>query len=244
MAKGGQKTCLFCGSDLHDRRSREHVIPRWLAGELKIGDFPITPTHSTTTGRVKSRRKHTVSSLVLGSVCAGCNNGWMSALEGAAKAPLRRLIKEEVSLPAMAESDRAVIARWAVKTACALNWCSNFHRLVPPTHLHHLARDQESLPPGVHVLGTTRYEQDSFSWVQNQNTIVVMEDDDTERKARASKSHYKIGLQFGALWLGVFFWPLPHWRVQLISGLHSPVWPTAEDLYVWESDVHGWCEQF
>jgi hypothetical protein len=58
--------------------------------------------------------------MVLGRVCRGCNNGWMSQLEAAAKPTLLELAAGRVSVSELSPG-RRTFARWALKTAAALN---------------------------------------------------------------------------------------------------------------------------
>jgi hypothetical protein len=57
--------------------------------------------------RLESRVKH---------VCGGCNQGWMSRLEEAAKPILMPMMFDNLPL-VLSPSDQWTLARWAVKTA-------------------------------------------------------------------------------------------------------------------------------
>jgi hypothetical protein len=110
------QACAFCArrdSPLH----KEDVLAKWFAAEL--------PGGRTTSLIVRSGRRNQPPTrthgarghfaLVHRQACQRCNNGWMSALEGAVKPILTPMIRGEVAtldVPA-----QRVIATWLVKTA-------------------------------------------------------------------------------------------------------------------------------
>jgi len=52
-----------------------------------------------------------------GKVCSDCNNGWMSALEQENRELLMGLIDQKIAPAELNESQRLLVAKWAVKTS-------------------------------------------------------------------------------------------------------------------------------
>ncbi len=108
-------SCVFCGVD--GPLSREHVWPEWVRPYLS----PEEPgTHTRTViraGEPEQQRTYSSgpASITVRSVCASCNNGWMSDLEVAAKPHVLRMILGKPT--SLAGGVRDTVARWAVKTA-------------------------------------------------------------------------------------------------------------------------------
>jgi hypothetical protein len=103
------RPCIFCGRAA--RRSNEHVVPLWLQDWLGIkqSEFvsrenifetqgPVFPGEPLPSMSSKIHRSHAHKSLVYGSVCRSCNNGWMSRLEDAVRPTLFGLIPKDRSL--------------------------------------------------------------------------------------------------------------------------------------------------
>ena len=109
--KEAVRKCVFCGAA--SNLTREHVLPDWLTG---IGLDRDASTHQA--GPLARRPRQWSSTpfrTTVKMVCAACNNGWLSELEGAAKPVLTPLIRgESRRLP---DDDQALIAEWTCKTA-------------------------------------------------------------------------------------------------------------------------------
>jgi hypothetical protein len=96
--------------------SREHVLPNWM-GQHGDGAGDILDQH-TQEGHARPVTLYPAGSpfeRTTKRVCRDCNTGWMSALEGAAKPLLERMIFDKRSTPLSLE-DQALLARWGVKT--------------------------------------------------------------------------------------------------------------------------------
>ena len=103
------RQCRFCDEVA---ATREHAWPRWL---LRL--FP-----GTDRGVIEAERSGQAirswtagNGLQVKSVCADCNNGWMSRLESDAKPLVEKLLTNErldIELPAA-----SVLAAWALKSA-------------------------------------------------------------------------------------------------------------------------------
>src|SRR3954454_13509204 len=109
--------CVFCGAD--GPLTLEHVFPDWLRPFLAVhGDED--GTHRRQVFRVggeETDRSHkgAPATLTVRSVCAGCNNGWMSRLEGRAKPFLETMLRGHSRT--YYAGGQEVIATWLVKTA-------------------------------------------------------------------------------------------------------------------------------
>lgn len=124
------RSCLFCGSR---PVTREHVLPTWVYEALQVYG-PITHTHGARPVRITN-----VFDLVLRAVCATCNNGWLSDLEGRAKDTLTPAITGQ---PATWDSKQQELAAlWAIKTAILLELSARHIRgtgFAPAEHFTHL----------------------------------------------------------------------------------------------------------
>lgn len=150
-------------------------------------------------------RSHNFGSLVLGSVCRTCNNGWMSGIEGEAKADLISLIDGD----AIPRAPLAV-ARWALKTAYTLTISTDPPvGRVPQRHMLHL-KNRPDLPLGVAVFFRTDKEREW--WFSSAMTFGVELGEDTPPEwgklaMRYYRNSYRYFFRLGSLTLLVLFWP-------------------------------------
>jgi len=144
------------------------------------------------------------------------------------------LIDGKRSAFSFTDDERLVLARWAAKTAYALNSSSNLKDNVNPSHLRELAADPTRLPSGVAVFiqqhGLEEKHTRHFSWIQQNHWRYVPLVPPRSGEENKGKSGYKIGLQFGRLILLVVFWPHAGWRFLLGSGMHVMLWPSEPTL--------------
>ena len=117
------KPCIFCGQL---GGNEEHIVSRWILRDLgmyslksKMGFGNQIPS-----GEMEEiSQPQRLGSFVTDSICATCNNGWMSRLESQVKPLLSPLLAETWPI-----NDRAllsglflqshIISRWLLKTAC------------------------------------------------------------------------------------------------------------------------------
>ncbi len=111
MTSGKLWTCPICG--VAGKRTQEHVFGNWLSELFGISKHPIA-LFSTKGGRLwASRGFGTVV-----DVCARCNNGWMSAIEGRFQTAFSRAI---LGHPAtFTEAGLATLAHWSALKAITL----------------------------------------------------------------------------------------------------------------------------
>ncbi len=144
--KDSARRCVFCGSK--SNLTREHVLPEWLT---EIGlDRGSSVHHSGPLNKVPRQWTSTPFRTTVKMVCATCNNGWLSALEGSAKPILTPLIcGQSRRLP---DDDQALIATWTCKTALvSLLLSSDEARLggygVPPSEYTTLYEQRDRMEP-------------------------------------------------------------------------------------------------
>jgi hypothetical protein len=224
--------CLFCGGLLAERgRSKEHVFGRWLLEHYAVAS-------DTVRGRwvsgldlrtTKDLREHTMEGLLAGRVCTPCNNGWMSQLEQDVRPLLLHLSTGSGQLDALTADERRLLARWAIKTAAALNHASNYHTVVtykdaqacaegsPVDHIAVLAR----LMPRVF---------DPLSWHQAFGSpVLVPSTRTTEEAIEAAKAAWRIVLVIGRLLLLVAHDPGGGWDTAFPVEFLYPVWPVGRE---------------
>jgi hypothetical protein len=114
-----KRACLFCGAPCN---SREHVIPEWLSKAMEIRDFAFQPAHFTEGKGLELRPAIKCEHFRTRQVCKKCNSGWMSDLEGWAKAKIGSAVAPGFSLNAMNQlllpkEELDSMTRWLLKTA-------------------------------------------------------------------------------------------------------------------------------
>lgn len=126
--------CWFC--DQPKGKTREHIFPRWLTGEMGERETDVTPTRlELVTGKTASTTKRPLAGLVARGICATCNNGWMSQLEE----QVRPHLMDKPRPSPMSEDAAYVLARWFAKTAAVLNVSQNWRMIIRKEDRHALA---------------------------------------------------------------------------------------------------------
>lgn len=124
------RACVFCGGS---PTTREHVYPQWLqqfsapqafikrAGSYQPA-FPQTVVRLDAQGQyvevdeVRGNKTPNLHEVTVKSVCATCNNGWMSALENSVQGPLKKMANPPNPIPHLVDArSAAVLAAWAYK---------------------------------------------------------------------------------------------------------------------------------
>jgi hypothetical protein len=131
--------CVFCNQ--RRPRSREDVIPNWLARELDPEGQITTDFITAVPGEPVSQRSQQFGSLAtikLRRACAGCNNTWMSHLQNLTRPllePLIRGFRTDLSPAAQRQ-----IAAWCQLKALSLDtYYLDTHQGVQhlPSHVFH-----------------------------------------------------------------------------------------------------------
>ena len=224
------RQCVFCGSaDL----TREHVLPDWLT---EIGLDPEPSIHHV--GPLNRRPREWSArpfATTVKMVCASCNNGWLSQLEGAAKPVIAPLIRGEGRrLPF---EDQALIAAWTCKTALVSLLVSSEEARssgygVPPTEYTALyaQRDRvEPLPFSQYWIGSYTGDSRAASiWV----TPVVVEAIGASKQPDIP-SGYVMTLTVGRLLVQGVRFAGPTLQVELVTEWgFLDIWPPT-DIFPW-----------
>lgn len=158
-------TCRFCRRT--GVKAKEHIWPKWLQKQIYGGtNWPYSGTHTFFYAIPISQRKHTGENLVLGDVCKECNNGWMNDLETNFKLVLDKLKSNPKALMELTKNERQDLVKWAFKTAIVINAGTNYRKLVPISHFHHL-NDHRALPKDVKVDVCFVEKDEKLRWVQS-----------------------------------------------------------------------------
>ena len=148
MTAATPRLCVFCGQS--GKLTNEDAFPRWLIARVFTKGRQVSQRwgkRTTMTGFTSERQNVTVR-----RVCATCNNGWMSALEVAARPLLLPWINGNRTR--LLYEQQQTIATWAVKTTMMLQY-TPMHRdglVIPTAHYAALGADPTRPPDGVEVL--------------------------------------------------------------------------------------------
>ena len=130
MAEG----CVFCGVPLaashlqqKDSRTKEHVYAKWFREAVVNKEIKLFTADANSTILHNKKR---LAKFWNDSVCADCNNGWMSRLEVDVDRVFERLTTG-TDISALSSSERDVLARWAGKTAIVLGYVTPSPVVVP-----------------------------------------------------------------------------------------------------------------
>ncbi len=103
------KLCLFCDNKAGNR---EHLWPQWIHARKDFGPL-----------RMNCNQSQQIiipnPEITVGSVCATCNNGWMSDLE-TKNIPIVGSMFSDLSIT-LDRSQQEIIASWTIKTSMILN---------------------------------------------------------------------------------------------------------------------------
>lgn len=109
--------CVFCEAA---PLTKEHIFPQWLNRYLPPGEVQALEQARYGDRAYDVSRQAVGLDFVVRKVCAKCNNGWMSTLEGTSIPVLDPLISN-LDLEIISLHDQRQIALWAVKTAMMLD---------------------------------------------------------------------------------------------------------------------------
>jgi hypothetical protein len=225
-----ERCCLSCEGPIINR-AKEHVIPEWLLKVLGVQYEELIQAVATgSEDRIENERRHAFDSLQEGRICESCNSGWMSELENNAKPLLVPLMKGEVGLSSLSDSECLIVARWAAKTAIVLSNCSSLRMPGPSGSLRFLKENPLLLPPGFGVFGSQQPDRPGtrhFAYLQRNSWVNASLRDAPTREQEMVEGAFKVGLQFWSLYLITAFLPLPDSRFLVAAGLHVPLWPSG-----------------
>ncbi|HZR30649.1 MAG TPA: hypothetical protein VFA76_02185 [Terriglobales bacterium] len=222
------QACAFCGRA--GERSKEDAIPRWLQKMLNIshGQLETLRYKIEREPMIKLRRlahrSLQVRSLLAGRICRACNTGWMSRLENEAKPLLCRLLISE-SPYCLTGVEKAILARWAVKTAFVLDIMAIERHIVPPEHFREFYEDQNRLADHLIVLAGDHLPSKNFGWIARAGWQLIGPQAEVESNIpRVRGSQHKTVMQLGALLLLVATWSIADWIPSLNEMWQAPLW--------------------
>lgn len=223
-------------------RAKEHIFPKWLIEEWGLRDAPIAPCHFNEAGDVISSRAHTMDGFLSGAVCAACNHGWMSSLEGNCKNLILNLALGERRIVDLEDSEALMLSAWTAKTAFALHASSNWRSVVPDNHLYPLDAGDPRLPDNVFVVGHTYKRSKELSWTQTTTWQFILRDYElTDDEIQKTKEFgYKIAIRVGGLYLMIFHNPLSEAIPCLWWSRHIPLYPRHSHPIYWNKVDRGW----
>ena len=126
--------CIFCGVRMthsslnqHDSRTKEHVYARWFRDYVVNDKIKIFTSDGKT---VTFHQQIELKKFWNRSVCAKCNNGWMSLLEKAVD-PIIDKLASGTDFDQLSLGEVEILARWTGKTAIVLGYLTPFAAIVP-----------------------------------------------------------------------------------------------------------------
>jgi hypothetical protein len=155
------------------------VIPEWLSRYVGGSEkSTVRGAHLSAIGGLLSERKASGNSHKLGTVCATCNNGWMSDLETAFGSLLPRL-EANMSPKQFSKAERHTIALWIVKTGIIVHYSSNYRIILPASVPRALSRDM-TVTAGIKVFGGSVPLEKTIRWGQSNIGAAVIQRSDVE----------------------------------------------------------------
>ena len=157
----------------------------------------------------------------------------MCELEIAAKPILIPLMEGQRSIGSLSDDERAILSKWAAKTAYLHTWTGPLKDPVQIDHLEALRGDagQPVAGVGVFVMQDEYSRQSSYLQTGHWPQFTVNErPNGVETPAEA----YKIVLQYRRLYLLVAFWPNPHSVLARLKGMHIRIWAPGDHDEEWE----------
>jgi len=152
----------------------------------------------------------------------------MSRLEAAAKPILIQLIDGQRTIESLSPEEADIVGKWAVKTAYMHSWTSPLKKPVQLDHLKALLGDKGKPTSCVRGFGMQSDLKKPSAYYQRGHwprfckpELKVADEPPAEA--------YKIGLQFGRLYLLTAFWPDPRSMLTPLKGVHVPILQTGQD---------------
>jgi len=218
--------CIFCGSDAP--LTREHVFPRWLRDVFPdLGEADYLRRLVTFDRDDRHERPGRTFDVVVRNVCADCNNGWMSALEGQAKLILAPMLQEQSR--ALTAVEQHLVATWATKTMLTMQGANiGGERVVPLDQYRWFFRNQT--PLSISYVWLCRYgDRTRWPLSVHQWGMTVRAEGDSAPAVGDDMNGFGVVFAVGPLVFWLFGYDLPG-GVQTAAGSddeHVLIWPTA-----------------
>jgi hypothetical protein len=217
-------TCVGCGKPFTEvPRSREHILPGWLAQEVEQPNLSLKQyRHDEDKTENELLRSHDLGSFVIKNVCEGCNNGWMSRLEGRAKPILPDLMNMRTSLLQLSADERTTLSAWAIKTAFMIASAQQGITDLPWQLFQQLGEEPKRVPTECFVLATQLpFLPKGFLYACPSDTL-----------PETGPFQVRIGFSIHQLHFVVVIPQFPADRKVRTSGVHIPIWPLDLEIIV------------
>lgn len=219
-----ERRCVGCGEVLTEAsRTREHILPQWLAAELKIPNTNLKHfLHDNPKDRDELLREHSLGTFVIKNVCATCNSGWMSRLENQAMPILLGLMNLKPALLGLSEEDRTTISIWAIKTAFMIASAQQTKMDLPWALFRRLAGEPGEYPTECPVVAAQLPVPTGF--------LYACPGDEQERDGPLCE--VRVGLTLRHLHFVVVIPFTAGERMIRATGIHVPIWPLQSEILV------------
>lgn len=216
--------CVGCGVILTgDIATREHILPLWLAEELHLPGVSYKHYHHREeTESDELLRSHDLRSFAIKNVCASCNNGWMSQLEGDAKPILLKLLNMEITLLQMTQDERRIVSAWAIKTVFMIASAQPEIKSLPWHLFGLLALTPRHVPEECPVVAGQQHFMDGFMHATRTDI----------GRSGGLPIHARIAFSIRKLHFVVVIPFVAAERVVRTTGVHLPLWPLDAEILV------------
>lgn len=253
-ALDGQR-CIFCGGP--GPLTREHVIALWIAKTLDDMEPGTTEwqAHYYAGGLVERDRQHPAAksgpTIIVRTVCASCNGGWMAQVEDRAKASLEPMIRGQATT--LSPQQQLEVAAWAAKTVAALEYHEPTAVITTPDDRRLIRREMR--PPSHHRIRLAC--RDAYMEPLITKTLVARSEGAADEAPDVFVTVLAIGFLVVHIWGGHGTWEaktLAHTGVRTDRSLMvwPPIpgdvaWPPAislkeEDLDEFTAEVVPWAD--
>ncbi len=198
--------CIFCG--LENEKAKEHIWPRWL--QIEIGGNTkgvFKGSHISLVSQTElSTRTQVGETLVFGSVCNVCNNGWMSKLESDCKPIIKLLLNDFKNILQLTKIQQQILSLWAFKTALMINAGSNYRKIISEEHYKHIY-NYRTLPKNIKVDLCKIKESKELSWRQSQVSFGLIPKSQHDSYNDLLSKSYKISMQIKSFGIRLVYFP-------------------------------------
>lgn len=167
------KRCTFCGAS--GGLSKEHIWPKWMASYFPAAGAP-SHRSEVYSGQAKgpqtlerrTERPGLVTTKKIQAVCHGCNNTWMSQLEGRTKPVLLRALQDE--LQALTPEESATLGTWAVLKTM-VGECATEKTLLTPFEDRASMYRTQAIPDFFRVYAALHASETKAGYMRHSTTI-------------------------------------------------------------------------
>jgi len=218
-------SCAGCGEPFTKvTRSREHILPQWLAREVEQPDLSLKQyLHNEDQPESALLRSHDLRSFVIKNVCSTCNNGWMSQLEGRAQNKLLGLMHMKTSLLQLTVEERTTVSAWAIKTAFMIASAQQSFTDLPWHLFRQLAEEPENISVECFVVAAQlQFLPKGFLYACPADIV----------PQSGQPAQLRVGFSIHQLHFVVVIPLFRADRIVRTSGVHIPIWPLQLEIRV------------